>query len=235
MTPQQTQLLHVAIRQTVPPLNDRQYRMVLQNVAGVATSTKLTNAQFEEVMAVLEARGFRQRGQSETYWRDKAAAQGSRTNERQIHLIHELAAQQPYALGALVRKFSHSRTDQPAQLTPQEAWQLTEMLKKVADRSSTGVSPVSHEAEADEGLLGQRTETGTCTAVAPAQAAAKTQESLFDCTPAGSCCPPIIEPAARRTRPPRAGFSRGTGYQPVSSNPIDQELHRPMEDCEVPF
>lgn len=221
MTPAQTKLLHIAARQV--GLNDRQYRMVLQNVAGVASSTSLTNTQFEQVMAVMEDRGFRQYGQGETYWRDKSSRHGSRTNERQVQLLRELAGQQPYPLGALVRKFSHGRTDQVEDLQPREAWALTEMLKKVVNRKGE-----SDEAEASEGFLRQGTETGACTTTVPAQAATEAQESLFDCTPAGSSCLPDAQPAPRRSWPARAGFRKQT-------SPVEAELSRPVTDDEVPF
>lgn len=248
MTPAQTKLLHIAARQV--GLNDRQYRMVLQNVAGVASSTSLTNTQFEQVMAVMEDRGFRQFCQSETYWRDKSARHGSRTNERQVQLLRELAAKQPYPLGALVRKFSHGRTDQVEDLQPREAWALTEMLKKVVNRKGE-----NDEAEApgdpSPGPIGNGNgnRNGTCTANTsdagkpssplPAHAAAGVaQESLFDTTPVspsgtrrfidGLPSLPDTQPAPRRSRSPRAGFRKQT-------SPVEAELSRPVTDDEVPF
>ena len=115
-------------------LNDQQYRTLLRSVAGVESCTALDNRGVENVMAVLEASGFDSHPAGPTYWQDKAASRGTTAGERMVHLIEELAPGVPYPLGALVRKHSGGRTDEPSKLRPGEAWNLIEMLKAAAGR-----------------------------------------------------------------------------------------------------
>lgn len=135
-TPRQLQLIHVAKRQVFGPDDDRSYRMLLSNVAAVATAKDLTNKTFEDVMAVLEDMGFADTapGHGPRYWRKKADGSGSR--DRMAHKIKEAAADQRYELAALCLRFSAHRTNDPEQLHPREAWNLIEMLKEVAAREA---------------------------------------------------------------------------------------------------
>src|SRR4051812_26725723 len=117
-TPGQLRILHVAARQVglIDASGDERYRLLLRNVAGVDSGRALSNAEFEDVMAVMEDMGFsndRQRhieraaftasGGSasrvqSTYWRDKVAARGTNANARMVHKIRELAAGSRYQL-----------------------------------------------------------------------------------------------------------------------------------------
>lgn len=132
----QKQLLRLAVFQRLR-LNDQQYRTILRSVAGVESSEGLDNRSFEKVMAVLEEQGFRQIGKSETYWRDQLSNRGG-GSERQLHLICELAAKCPYPLESMVWRISSQRTQDPAQLSPREKWQLTESLKAIIARKEQG-------------------------------------------------------------------------------------------------
>src|SRR4051812_11818394 len=107
-TTEQFCLIHVAARQVglVDASGDARYRMLLQNVAGVASAKLLTQTSFEDVMAVMEDMGFsRERQQhidraaisggggstaraQSTYWRDKVRARGCNANERLVHKIN---------------------------------------------------------------------------------------------------------------------------------------------------
>lgn len=130
-TPRQLATLHCAVAKL--KMTDKQYRMILKNVADVGTSTKLTNASFEDVMAVMEDRGFANPKDPE-YWRNKVRQRGTRGGERMIGKIHALCAGQPYPLGALVRRFSAGRTDQVGKLDPRECYALIEALKQIHER-----------------------------------------------------------------------------------------------------
>ena len=132
ITHRQLYLIHKAARAVNlidADKNEQRYRMLLKNTAGVDSAKDLNQAQFEDVMAVLEDEGFRGGG-SPTYWRDKVAARGSQANARQLKLINDLHAANPrYALAALCKRFSSDRVDRPERLYPREAWKLIEMLK----------------------------------------------------------------------------------------------------------
>lgn len=166
-TPQQLKLLHVAARQVgliTGKQDDARYRLLLANVAGVDSSKSLSQAQFEDVMAVMEDMGFsRERvlhqerasftGTSgsatravSTYWRDKVAGRGRIANARMIHKIRELSEKCPrYTLSALALRFSDRRTSAVEELKGKEAWDLIEMLKAAGGRDAR---PAEHE-EAD--------------------------------------------------------------------------------------
>lgn len=141
-TTQQFKLIHVAARQA--GLDDGMYRMVLRNVGGVKSSKELTQAGFEDVMAVFEDCGFREIGKPPTYWRDKVSIRGVFCGERMARKITELAAEQGYALAGLCRRFSEGRVEGVDKLKPREAWKLIEMLKAVVDRTK-------HTASEDQG------------------------------------------------------------------------------------
>jgi hypothetical protein len=140
MTPQQIKLIHIAAKQI--GLDDRTYRLLLHNVAGVTTCKKLDNPGLENVMAVFEDLGFRDAEHDPEYWRTKVKLRGSNAGERMVRKIRELVTQTPYKLSGLCTRFSHDRTATPEKLSPREAWNLIEMLKSAIHRT-TGVSPVA--------------------------------------------------------------------------------------------
>jgi hypothetical protein len=142
MTPQQIKLIHIAAKQI--GLDDRTYRLLLHNVAGVTTCKKLDNPGLENVMAVFEDLGFRDAEHDPKYWRTKVKLRGSNAGERMVHLIRQLSERlRHYKLSGLCMRFSYDRTAAPEKLTPKEAWNLIEMLKAAITRTrTTGVSPV---------------------------------------------------------------------------------------------
>ena len=129
-------MVHVAARQA--GLGEEQYRMVLRNAGGVASSKELTQAGLEDVMSVFEDGGFRHQGKPENYWRNKVAMRGTFCGDRLAHKIAELAARQQYALEGLCRRVSGERVGIVARLTPREALNLVELLKAVIERKTTG-------------------------------------------------------------------------------------------------
>lgn len=139
MSAKQLQLIHVAYRKA--GLNDAQYRTVLRSVAGVETAKRLTQIDFENVMAVLEDSGFEDAQHGTGYWRGKVEARGSMCGERMARKIAELAAEQRYALPALCHRFSDGRTEHVDKLRPREALRLIEMLKAVIEREKPAEPP----------------------------------------------------------------------------------------------
>jgi len=125
-TPLQLRLIHIASRQI--GLDEEQYRMVLLNAGGVSSSKNLTQAGYEDVMAVFEDTGFRQSGQPANYWRMKVATRGWLCGERMVHRIRELAAKQHYDLGGLCQRFSDGKVFQIERLSPRQAANLIQML-----------------------------------------------------------------------------------------------------------
>lgn len=142
MTRNQLALLHSAKRAL--NLTDDAYRTVLRSVAGVESGKDLDNSSFERVMAVLERQGHRHRN-GDHYWRNKVQRQAAACGDRMARFLEELITQTSYKLPGLCLRFSHDRTDQVAELTPAEAFQLAEMLKAVIARQSTD-RPVARAA-----------------------------------------------------------------------------------------
>jgi hypothetical protein len=139
MTTAQTKLLHIAARQV--GLNDRQYRTILRTIALVDSSTRLTQDDFERVMAVMEERGWRQSGQAETYWRDRADGQGRFASSRQVAALRRLAPAAGVRIEGMCIRHTAGRTDRPEKLTPREAWQIHEALKAMVGRQDPAVAP----------------------------------------------------------------------------------------------
>jgi hypothetical protein len=134
-TKAQIQIVQIARRQG--GLNEPQYRWLLWNVAGVKSTTELTNEDVERVMDVLEGMGFVDSKNGPGYWGKKAARIGFAANDRMIRKIEAMAAETRYPLPALVHRFSNKRTDQVAQLLPREAWMLIEGLKAMIERGQS--------------------------------------------------------------------------------------------------
>jgi hypothetical protein len=133
-TPAQLRMLHSGVRKL--KWNDKQYRTVLLNVAGVNSSKLLDQAGFEDVMALLEDSGFDQHPAGSSYWRDKVRARSVVCGPRMYHLIKRLAKECRYDLGALCLRFSAGGTDEPALLKPREAWNLIEGMKAMNFREA---------------------------------------------------------------------------------------------------
>jgi phage gp16-like protein len=136
LTNLQLRTVHIAAKQV--GLDDQSYRVLLRNVAGVASAKDLDNVTFEDVMATLEDLGYRDPRKDGDYWRGKVARRGSQVNERMLRKIISLAERQRYRLSALCRQFSGGRTERPDKLTPREAWNLIEMLKSAISREASG-------------------------------------------------------------------------------------------------
>jgi hypothetical protein len=111
---------------------------------GVESSKDLSQAGFEDVMAVLEDSGFSDSRQGGTYWRDKVRDRGQAGNARMVHLIRELAEKSVYPLDRLAWRQSGGRTEDVEQLTPREAWMLIEMLKGSNKRSEERDAKAKH-------------------------------------------------------------------------------------------
>ena len=135
-TTKQTQLIQVA--RAAAGLNEQAYRVLLHNVAGVASAKQLSNVAVEDVMSVLEGLGFQDRVHGEGYWSRKVAERGQYANARMVHKLTELAAGSRYPLPAMCLRHSVERTDQPDRLTPREAWMLIEAYKKMNEREQGG-------------------------------------------------------------------------------------------------
>jgi hypothetical protein len=164
LTPAQIKNIHIA--KSHVHLADEQYRLLLANVSGVSSSKQLTQAQYEDCMAVLEDMGYQQiiDGQpaAPNYWRQKVATRATKANARLINKICTLyqeyltasalhgetrgVAGSPtdpprleariYDLAGLVRRVSQDRTPVPDQLTPREALNLIESLKAILARGT---------------------------------------------------------------------------------------------------
>jgi hypothetical protein len=133
MTKSQIILLQTA-RRAAGLAHDPDWRLVLKNVAGVASSKDLSNAAFEDVMAFLEERGFEHPAYGANHFTNKVQSRGCRADDRQAYLIEQLAQESHYRLPGLCMRFSDGRTEDPRKLTAAEASQLIEMLKAVKSR-----------------------------------------------------------------------------------------------------
>ena len=141
----QLRLLHLAARQA--GLDETDYRLVLKNCAGVASSKNLDQAGFEDVLALFEERGYRDAGKPEDYWRSKVATRGSLCGARMEFKINELAGKQTYALSGLRRRFSNERTERVDRLSSGEAYRLVEALKEIIEREAA--TPAAQQAGSD--------------------------------------------------------------------------------------
>jgi hypothetical protein len=131
----------------------RQLPNAMFNAGGVpvgdpsSTSPRLSQADFERFMAVIEDRaGGKLLNYSAHYWQDKAGSRSTVANERMttkiMSLYREYESQECggldghgiYGLDGLVRRFSNQRTAVIEELQPKEAWNLIEMLKAVIAR-----------------------------------------------------------------------------------------------------
>jgi hypothetical protein len=134
--PTTSQVKTIKLGARVCGLGDAQYRLLLRNVAGVDSSTKLDNHGVEDVLAVLEDLGFDSHPAGPTYWRDKVRARGSVCGERMARKIRALADGGRYDLTAMCRRHSNGEADVPEQLTPAQGWALVEALKAINDREA---------------------------------------------------------------------------------------------------
>src|SRR6266487_463740 len=138
--PTREQVITIQTARRALNLSEAAYRMLLKNVAKVESSKQLDNRGIEDVMAVFEDMGFDRHPGGRTYWRDKVANRSSKVNERQIRLIEMLSQGGRYCLPALVERFSAGRTASVIELTPGEAWKLTEMLKSAKQRDMSDIT-----------------------------------------------------------------------------------------------
>jgi hypothetical protein len=147
--PTRPQIIAIQKARRALQLDEADYRLILRNTGRAESSKDLSNAGVEDVMAVFEDMGHQSHPAGKSYWRDKVAARGGIANARQLHLIGQLAESSRYSLPALCARFSGGRTDCVEQLTPREAWQLTEMLKKSNARERSGTKARRHEGTED--------------------------------------------------------------------------------------
>lgn len=144
----------------------RQFRRAMFDRDGNAatepssTSPKLTNADFERFMAIVEDRaGGKVLHFTAGYWQGKSASRSTHASERQAHRIHELYDQfarqtagglrghGTYGLDGLIRRVSNGRTHVPEKLTPREGHNMIEMLSDLIRRRGPA-SPPSAERQA---------------------------------------------------------------------------------------
>jgi hypothetical protein len=157
MTTKQLQLIHQAARQVhlIEGKDDARYRLLLLNVAGVRSARALNNAQFEDVMAVMESMGYsREREQhlreagfvasggsalrvQSTYWQRKVAERGTAANARIVFKICELiqSPNQRYEFPGLCERTIGRRVVEPSKLTPAEAFKMIEAMKGIIERT----------------------------------------------------------------------------------------------------
>ncbi|HUO10075.1 MAG TPA: phage protein GemA/Gp16 family protein [Phycisphaerae bacterium] len=155
-TPLELRLVHMACRQA--GLEDAAYRLILRNAAGVESAKQLSQAGFEDVMAILEDSGFRHAGKPVDYWRSKVARRGSIAGERMVWKIMRLVGQGcHYQLPGLCKRVSGDRVERVDRLTPREAYNLIELLKAVNERGSTAIGA----AEEASSPAVARSEAGT--------------------------------------------------------------------------
>jgi len=128
-------LIHLAYRQA--GLSEEHYRLVLRNVAGVASAKLLSQIDLENCMAVFEDSGFRHAGKPADYWRSIVAMRGSQCGARMLRKIEELAAAQSYDLAGMCRRISGDRASRPDKLYPREASNLIEALKAISRRETS--------------------------------------------------------------------------------------------------
>lgn len=129
ISPAQIKLVQIARRQL--GLEEADYRLILRNLGGVESTTKLTHRGMEDVMAFFEARGFVDRLHGPGYWQRQRDAEGG----REIRLIKQLAAESAYPLAALCQRHSHHRTSELTELNAMERYELIEMLKASNNRA----------------------------------------------------------------------------------------------------
>lgn len=144
-TPLQLKLIHVAARQV--GLNDAAYRVLLRNVADAKSAKDLGQAEYEDVMAVMEDQGFRTLGQPDDYWRGKVRRRDFEAGPRMVRKIEAMAAETNYKVAGLCMRFSLGRTDRVEQLSPLEAYNAVEMLKAVIERRENEAAVCSEPKE----------------------------------------------------------------------------------------
>lgn len=126
----------------LPDFDDAQWRLVLRNIGqvqadgdGHVSSKALSNSGMEQVMAWFESVGYRQPGSEPGYWTAKAARYSRyQVTDREIRMIEELAAQQPYELAGIIGRLTNHRTTDIQQLSATEAFKVIEALKSIVSR-----------------------------------------------------------------------------------------------------
>lgn len=149
MTPEQIRTVKINMKKA--GLNDAAYRLLLWNVAQVASCKDLDQAGFENVMATLE--DIHGDG---NYWRGVVADRKRFASSRQLHLINELFAKyeiaaraadvaeiDQYKLPGLVQRHTHNATRDAARMAPWQAHNLIEALKKILARDESFAKAVA--------------------------------------------------------------------------------------------
>jgi hypothetical protein len=124
-------LLHTARRRL--ELDDADYRTYLRNLGGCESSTQLDNRGFERIMAAWEdIPGFPSHPAGSDYWRSRVNR--FNVSSRQLRMIFELAEQVDIDLGHFCSRMTAGTCDHPARLTPRDARNVIEALRKMIDR-----------------------------------------------------------------------------------------------------
>jgi len=142
---QQIKMLQIAVREAGLRGKgfDGRYRMLLgqykQPNGELVTSCKQINRfQYEDILAICEARGWRCPGKSEDHFRKLAAKENvaSFAQQKAIeHLAGDLSWNE-YQLGGMIKKMSHGKATSVAVLTPGQAYQVIEALKNMVSRDT---------------------------------------------------------------------------------------------------
>ncbi|MGE5609795.1 MAG: regulatory protein GemA [Bacillota bacterium] len=224
MTPQQIKLLRTAVSRL--DWDEGEYRLMLRNLAGVASCKDLNNTQYEDVMAFLEGMGFPQG----TYWRDKVANRRRFADARIVHKIQELHGEllalpsaPGYPLESLVLRFSQNRVNQVSKLRPHEGYQLIEALKAILQRLQLATT----DAEAFSASKSRGVESSN---------------AIKETSIAGNDHPALLHTAAPGTVP---GADSGGSPRVLIKERSAYELHHPpavphsndefLTDEEIPF
>ena len=139
---QQIKLVHVAVR--AAGITDGRYRLLLgqyrrSNGQAVTSSTQLTNAQVDDLLAICEGMGWRHPEHPADYFRtrvrrmDDGGLSGAQIGAI-LHLADDLGWNRPNLKGMLRRMTQ--RTEMLDRLTRDEAWTIIEAMKNMVMRQT---------------------------------------------------------------------------------------------------
>jgi hypothetical protein len=117
-------------------IDDDDYRRILQTLAGVESCTKLDNRSFERVMRHFEECGFRRfSGPAGDRFRMRKFHAGLFASPEERHKIADLAEKAGVAVPGFVLRMTRGRIDDINKITPREAYNVIEGLKKIIERA----------------------------------------------------------------------------------------------------
>jgi hypothetical protein len=159
LSKQSIKLIHIAAREAglITRESDGRYRLLLAqykrpNGKPVESCVQLNNRQFDDILAICEAHGWRSPGKEANHYRAKIAAAYDTASFPQQDCIKMLAGDmgwQKDGLATFVSRMTGGRTDEIAMLQPSEAGAIIEALKNILSRRD-GVRYSSIEEIADK-------------------------------------------------------------------------------------